>query len=126
MISAAPALSTAATLATPYSAAAETAHSQGECRGRAVKNPSESNHSWLDSDEMRERFARMLWLAFPSPSENDLAQRAGPVLGVHPRTIKNYLRCTHEAGMGKFLIVAGIIGFETTVTMIYGRGERIR
>ena len=58
----------------------------------------------------REWFARLLWRAFPSASENELSETAAAVLGVSSRQVRNWLRCEHDArwrDVAKVLLIAG-------------------
>jgi hypothetical protein len=68
-------------------------------RGRLA--PEAADRAW---------FAALLWRAFPSASENELSERAGPVLGLSPRQVRNLLQCKHDASwpvMLKALTIAG-------------------
>lgn len=60
----------------------------------------------------RKAFANLLWRAFPSPSEHDLANKAARVLDVSPRQVKNWLRCDNSAAVHYFFAVAAIAGAE--------------
>lgn len=58
----------------------------------------------------REWFAALLWRAFPSASATALSETAGPVLGVTPRQVRNWLACSHDArwrDVVKVLVIAG-------------------
>ncbi len=58
----------------------------------------------------REWFARLLWRAFPSASATALSEVAGPVLGVSPKQVRNWLECRHDArwrDVVKVLVIAG-------------------
>lgn len=60
----------------------------------------------------RKAFANMLWRAFPSPSEHELANKAARVLDVSPRQVTNWLRCDNSAAIQYFFAVAVIAGAE--------------
>lgn len=60
----------------------------------------------------RQFFAALLWRAFPSPSEHDLAQKAGRVLDVSPRQVQNWLRWEHSAAFHHVAKVMAIAGAE--------------
>lgn len=60
----------------------------------------------------RRAFANLLWTAFPSPSEHDLAHRASKVLECSPRQVVNWLRCQNSAPVHVFFAVAAIAGAE--------------
>lgn len=70
---------------------------------RGALSPAEAEREW---------FARLLWRAFPSGSENELSERAGPVLGVSPRQVRNWLRCEHDARWRDVMKVLAIAGGE--------------
>lgn len=68
----------------------------------------------------RRWFSNMLWRAFPSASENDLAHKAAEVLDVSPRQVKNWLREEHDASLRYVTAVLAIAGAE----IIFGKIER--
>lgn len=73
------------------------------------------NLTYFEDDNVsssRKAFASLLWRAFPSPSENDLATKAAKVLEVSPRQVKNWLRYQNSAAIHYFFIVAAIAGAE--------------
>lgn len=74
------------------------------------KNPAETAAD--NASASRRWFAAMLWAAFPSPSENDLATKAARVLSVSPRQVKNWLRCEHDASLRYVTAVMAIAGAE--------------
>ncbi len=63
-------------------------------------------------DQSREWFARMLWRAFPSSSERQLAERAAKVLGCNWRTVINWLRCENDAGVRYVTAVCKMAGVD--------------
>jgi len=69
----------------------------------------------------RKAFANMLWRAFPSPSENELAHKAARVLDVSPRQVSNWLRCENSAAIQYFFAVAAIAGAEI---VFFDRGSK--
>jgi len=76
----------------------------------AVKNPARNAR---DHEKLSRRwFAALLWRAFPSLSENDLAHKASRVLDVSPRQVKNWLRCEHDASLKYVTAVMLIAGVE--------------
>lgn len=70
----------------------------------------------------RKRFARLLWRAFPSASERDLAATAAPVLGVSERQVRNWLQCEHDAAGRHVFAVMAIACGEEIFSIIEGRG----
>lgn len=60
----------------------------------------------------RRAFRSLLWRAFPSPSERDLALKAAKVLDVNPRTVGYWLRLENSAALHHFFAVAAIAGAE--------------
>jgi hypothetical protein len=85
-----------------------------------MKNPAEKGIDHIAAS--RRAFAALLWRAFPSPSEHDLAEKAARVLDVSPRQVKNWLRCEHSAAVHHFLAVAAVAGAEVVFRGIEGRG----
>lgn len=75
-----------------------------------VKNPAQTVA--VSKDTARERFAALLWRAFPAPSERALARRAAVVLGVSERQVINWLRCDHDAACSYVFAVMAIAGAE--------------
>lgn len=75
---------------------------------------------YLRGDHARRLFARMLEAAFPEPSENAIAQKAAPVLGVTERHVRKWLRLEHDAKIRHFVAVTLIIGVEKMAQMIEG------
>ena len=75
-----------------------------------MKNLAETSGDNISS--ARRAFAALLWRAFPSPSEHDLANKAARVLDVSPRQVTNWLRCENSAAVHYFLAVAAIAGAE--------------
>ena len=69
----------------------------------------------------RRAFAGLLWLAFPSPSENELAEKAGRVLDVSPRQVKNWLRCQNSAAIHYLFAIVAIAGAEAALKALEGR-----
>ena len=84
--------------------------SQGKHGVFVVKNLSENAH---DHEKASRRwFAALLWRAFPSSSEHDVAIKAARVLGVSPRQAQNWLRCNNDASLKYVTAVALIAGVE--------------
>lgn len=69
----------------------------------------------------RRWFRNMLWRAFPSPSENELAIKAARVLDVSPRQVKNWLREENDASLRYVTAVLAIAGAEVIFGKIEGR-----
>lgn len=63
----------------------------------------------------------MLWRAFPSPSEHDLANKAARALDVSPRQVKNWLREEHDASLRYVTAVMMIAGAESVFGVIEER-----
>lgn len=77
--------------------------------------------SALNPKAARRWFRNMLWRAFPSPSENDLAHKAAAVLDVSPRQVKNWLREENDASLRYVTAVLAIAGAEVIFGKIEGR-----
>ena len=60
----------------------------------------------------RRWFAALLWRAFPSRSEHDLAEKAARALGVSPRQVRNWLRQDNDASLRYVTAVLLIAGAE--------------
>lgn len=87
-----------------------------------MKNP--AGNSAINEDHAsasRRWFRNLLWRAFPSPSENDLAQTAARVLDVSPRQVRNWLREDHDASLRYVTAVMMIAGAESVFALIEGR-----
>ncbi len=69
----------------------------------------------------RRWFRNLLWRAFPSPSEHDLALRAASVLDVSPRQVKNWLREENDASLRYVTAVLMIAGAEVVFAKIEGQ-----
>lgn len=69
----------------------------------------------------RRWFSNLLWRAFPSRSENDLANKAASVLDVSPRQVRNWLRGENDASLRYVTAVLAIAGAEMIFTKIEGR-----
>jgi hypothetical protein len=88
----------------------QVSYSQRKYGDHSMKNLAESAGDSISSS--RKAFAGLLWRAFPSPSEHELAVKAGKVLNVSPRQVKNWLRCDNSAAVHYFFAVAAIAGAE--------------
>jgi len=84
-----------------------------------VKNPAYSAPERGDDHKMASRlwFRALLWQAFPSRSEAELAEKAGAVLGKSTRQVQNWLRLEHDAGLSVVTAVMAIAGAE----VVFGR-----
>ena len=71
--------------------------------------------------DTRKFFTRLLWRAFPSPSENALAEIAAPVLNVSERQVRNWLREEHTPRADHFLKVMAIAGAEIAFEQVEGQ-----
>jgi hypothetical protein len=69
----------------------------------------------------RRWFRNLLWRAFPSRSENDLAVKAASVLDVSPRQVRNWLREENDASLRHVTAVMAVAGAEVLFTKIERR-----
>lgn len=69
----------------------------------------------------RRWFRNMLFRAFPSPSEHDLANKAARVLDVSPRQVKNWLREENDASLRYVTAVMMLAGAESVFDRIGGK-----
>ena len=60
----------------------------------------------------RRWFRNMLYRAFPSPSDCDLADKAARVLDVSPRQVRNWLNEDNDASLRYVTAVMAIAGAE--------------
>lgn len=75
----------------------------------------------------RRWFARLLWRAFPGPSEHEVAQQASRALGVSPRAVTYWLRGQNSAALQYVTATMLIAGLELALgTMAAGEplGQR--
>lgn len=75
----------------------------------------------------RRWFARLLWRAFPGPSEHEVAQQASRALGVSPRAVTYWLRGQNSAALQYVTATMLIAGLELALgTMAAGepQGQR--
>lgn len=84
-----------------------------------MKNPADFSDHAASS---RRWFAALLWRAFPSASENQLAETAARALDVSPRQVKNWLRCEHDASLRYVTAVMLLAGVEGVFDKIARRG----
>lgn len=94
----------------PFSLATRSSLGREEHRGERMKNLAGIGECQISAS--RKAFAAMLWRAFPSPSENELAQKAARALDVSPRQVKNWLRYENSAAVHYVFAVAAIAGME--------------
>lgn len=99
---------------TQHSALNKPSSLEGQHKSAAVKNLTQNADCHISAS--RKAFASMLWRAFPSPSENELAEKAARALDVSPRQVKNWLRCENSAAVHYFFAVAAIAGAEVVFT----------
>lgn len=79
-----------------------------QCVRNGWKNLTKSD---VDSFAYRRWFADLLWVAFPSGSEHELCQVASRALGVHVRTVKNWLILRNDAPwtvVAKVMLIARV------------------
>ena len=69
----------------------------------------------------RRAFAALLWRAFPSPSENEVANKAARVLDVTPRQVRNWLRCENSAAFHYVAAVMAVAGAEIVFQKVEAR-----
>ena len=91
-----------------------------EHRNAALNYPSQSNVHAAAANPRR-WFAELLWRAFPSRSERDLAATAAPVLDISERQVRNYLRELHDPSLTITLKVLAIAGAEIACAIMEGR-----
>lgn len=77
---------------------------------RSVKNL--ARNAEVAAKRPRRWFRDLLWRAFPSASERELAEVAAPVLGVSKRQVQNWLREENDASVSSVLKVLAIVGAE--------------
>jgi hypothetical protein len=75
----------------------------------------------ISGSKSRRWFCDLLWRAFPSQSENDLANKAAPVLGVSARQVRNWLREENDASLKYVAAVLAVAGAEIVFKQIEGR-----
>lgn len=92
------------------------APSQSQYGAQSVKNPAQTD----DPGVYRRWFRDMLWRAFPSASERELAERAAPVLGVSERQVSNWLRMEHDPKLRFVMAVLPLAGAEIVFSRIEG------
>lgn len=89
-----------------------------------MKNPAQNADAGTPGASVaqsRRWFAALLWRAFPSPSERDLAEKAARVLDVSPRQVRNWLRCEHSAAFHYVAAVMVIAGAEIVMSRAEAR-----
>ncbi|WP_443069334.1 hypothetical protein [Sulfitobacter sp. EhC04] len=86
---------------------------------KALKNLARTGRDQAEAS--RKWFAALLWRAFPTHSEADLALRAARVLDVSPRQVTNWLRCNNDASLRYVMAVMAIAGAEVVFDKIEGR-----
>lgn len=91
--------------------------SRDQYRVTMGKNIAENSGDQVSAS--RRAFAALLWRAFPSRSEHDLANKAAAVLDVSPRQVKNWLRCENSAAWHYVAAVMAIAGAE----IVFRRAE---
>jgi len=69
----------------------------------------------------RRWFRNLLYKAFPSPSDCDLADKAARVLDVSPRQVRNWLREENDASLRYVTAVMAIAGAEVVFGKIAPR-----
>ncbi|WP_237072596.1 hypothetical protein [Pseudaestuariivita rosea] len=80
--------------------------------------------SSLSEENEREWFARVLWQAFPeAQSENHLSELVAEVLTtdkrpIHPKTVRNWLRCQNAPHFRYVLRILALAGAERVFEII--------
>jgi len=85
--------------------------------GKSLSNSSDF------SGQPRSWFCGLLWRAFPSNSENELANKAARVLDVTPRQVRNWLRQENDASLKHVAAVLAVAGAEIVFKRIEGESE---
>lgn len=89
-----------------------------------MTNPSRSfAQSILSKSVGRELVARMLWAAFPGPSEHAVSERAAPVLDMSPKHIRRLLRQENSVNADVVVALIVLVGFEKFSAMLGGDQE---
>lgn len=104
--------------ASPSRSLCTVGRSQGQHGMAPMKNLA---NSATNPKAARRWFREMLWRAFPSASENDLARKAADVLEVSPRQVRNWLREENDASLRYVIAVLTIAGGEIIFAKIEGR-----
>lgn len=102
--------------AAPSSACSPGHSSRDQYGASSVKNPAHST----DPSANRRWFRDLLWRAFPSRSERELAEKAAAVLGVSQRQVINWLREEHDPKLRYIMAVLALAGAEIVFTRIEG------
>lgn len=68
----------------------------------------------------RKWFRDLLWIAFPSASEHELARTAARALNRSPRQVNNWLQLEHDPRLRDVLAVMAIAGAEVVISRIEG------
>lgn len=76
--------------------------------------------SGADRTEARKCVSELLWIAFPSSSGHELCRKAASALGVHWRTVENWLQCNNDAPGSVVLRILAIAGAEIIFRKIEG------
>lgn len=104
------------TASTPFPSSVSIDLSPGHDGATSLKNlASNQDHAAAS----RRWFSQLLWRAFPSRSERELATRAALVLGVSPRQVTNWLREENDASLRYVTAVLAIAGAE----LVFGKIE---
>lgn len=72
----------------------------------------------------RSLFVRLLWVAFPSRSEKELAERAHKALGVSQRQVENWLAGVNDGKASHLTDLIFIVGVEKLSQLIEGQSRK--
>lgn len=71
----------------------------------------------------RDLVARMIWAAFPGPSEHAVSERAAVVLDMSPKHIRRLLRKENAVNADVVVALIVLVGFEKFAAMLGGDQE---
>lgn len=87
--------------------------------------PPEKSYRKLKVGDERQWFANLLWRAFPeATSENELSHLVAEMLTdrtctIHPKTVRNWLRCENTPHFRYVMRVIALAGAEAVIDFIY-------
>lgn len=106
----------------PSSFASKIHHSQDGYRSKQLEKSFRNEMSQEDME--RKWFADLLWKAFPdAQSENELSELVAEVLTtekrpIHPRTVRNWLRCDNSPSFRYVMRILAMAGAEAIFQII--------
>lgn len=71
----------------------------------------------------RDLVAKMIWAAFPGPSEYAVAERAAKVLDMSPKHIRRLLRGENSVNADVVMALIVLVGFEKFLSLLGGSTE---